>query len=285
MKKLLMLLMLAWAARVNSGTIVPHGFTLTNLGRPSVTTGQLIYKAHKYGDDVIRKIDGRCITQPDKYGCIFVGKYADSVYLATLPANATYRLTASCPIVSQAILGIELERSNGETYKYNWSGGGPTTISLPSTPLSTSLKSSKLEVLGSISGHSAQGMYCELYLDDPRSGRSLLTSATLMTDYSAGGVPMDLTVTPSTLALQGPQWSGTVQINGAGFAGVLRILSNVPVKIDLGAGPSDTGMDFETTIKGDSGSAVGYRGPMRISGAVPGPGLHRYTINLVYEVT
>lgn len=61
--------------------------------------------------------------------------------------------------------------------------------------------------------------------------------------------------------------------------------SHVPVKIDLGAGPSDTGMDFETTIQGDSGSAVAYRGPMSISGAVAGPGLHRYTINLVYEVT
>ena len=46
---------------------------------------------------------------------------------------------------------------------------------------------------------------------------------------------------------------GADAITGAGNAVVLRILYNAPVEIDLGAGPSEAGMDLETILQGGTG--------------------------------
>ncbi len=287
MKKLLIILMVICSTSYGTVVVVPHNFRVTPKGSPTVTKAQLNYERQNLGQTMIESVAGYgCGGTGNGYRCLFVTKSEKTTLLAYLQSRTEFRLVGSCPILTGlAGISVKLSRSNGEVYSYMTGSNDGVRITVPSHPSSTTLSTASFNVLGSIAGGASQGLYCELYLENlTKGGRVLLTTVTMDSDFSAGGELLGLSVTPSYLRLRGPEWSGSVTVEGAGYPGVLRIRADAPVRIDLGAGASAVGVDFETTITGSSNIVVGYSGRMTVSGTMEVPGVQNYTIKLEYEV-
>lgn len=102
------------------------------------------------------------------------------------------------------------------------------------------------------------------------------------TDVSYGDLHYGITPTPTSLTLQGyPEWTGAVTLSGVLAPGRIVIKSDRTISVDLGAGTSAPGREFETKMTPASGP-FRFTGRMTISGVAETTGVNLYNVQIIH---